>query len=59
MKLDIAESEIPKFQDPNYWLDFFPPLGMADLKKFGVHTDWRRSFITTDKNPYYDKFIRW
>ena len=59
MKLDIAESEIPKFQDPNYWLDFFPPLGMADLKNFGIHTDWRRSFITTDKNPYYDKFIRW
>jgi len=21
--------------------------------------DWRRSFITTDANPYYDAFIRW
>jgi leucyl-tRNA synthetase len=21
--------------------------------------DWRRSFITTDVNPYYDSFIRW
>ncbi len=21
--------------------------------------DFRRSFITTDKNPYYDKFIQW
>jgi leucyl-tRNA synthetase len=21
--------------------------------------DWRRSFITTDMNPYYDSFVRW
>lgn len=21
--------------------------------------DWRRSFITTSVNPYYDSFIRW
>jgi leucyl-tRNA synthetase len=21
--------------------------------------DWRRSFITTSINPYYDSFIRW
>lgn len=21
--------------------------------------DWRRSFITTDANPYYDAFVRW
>ena len=21
--------------------------------------DWRRSFITTDDNPYYDSFVRW
>ena len=25
----------------------------------GAHVDWRRSFITTDANPYYDSFIRW
>ena len=27
MQLEIAEADIPKFTDPNYWLDFFPPLG--------------------------------
>ena len=59
MKLDIAEEEIPKFTDPNYWLNYFPPLGMEDLKRLGIHTDWRRSFITTSKNPYYDQFVRW
>ena len=21
--------------------------------------DWRRSFITTDANPFYDSFVRW
>ena len=26
---------------------------------FGVNTDFRRSFLTTKKNPYYDSFIRW
>ena len=24
-----------------------------------LQIDWRRSFITTDANPYYDSFIRW
>lgn len=32
---------------------------MQDLKDFGVYTDWRRSFITTEANPFYDSFIRW
>ena len=59
MQVGIAESEIPKFSDPNYWLEFFPPLGKQDLQRFGIHTDWRRNFITTSKNPYYDQFIRW
>lgn len=31
----------------------------ADLKKFGAGIDWRRTFITTDYNPYYDSFVRW
>lgn len=25
----------------------------------GCGIDWRRSFITTDRNPYYDRFIQW
>jgi len=24
-----------------------------------LKVDWRRSFITTDVNPYYDSFVRW
>lgn len=59
MALSVPEEEIPRFQDPVHWLEYFPPQGMKDLQDFCVFTDWRRSFITTDKNPYYDSFIRW
>ena len=57
--MGIPEEEIPKFTDPNYWLDYFPPYGQKDLERFGVAVDWRRAFITTDKNPYYDSFVKW
>lgn len=29
------------------------------MSNFGARVDWRRSFITTDANPYYDSFVRW
>ena len=59
LKSGIPAADIPAFVDPTHWLRFFPPLGQADLTSMGLHTDWRRSFITTDANPYYDSFIRW
>jgi leucyl-tRNA synthetase len=40
-------------------LTHFPPLAKEVLKKFGLSCDWRRSFITTDMNPYYDAFVKW
>lgn len=59
LQVGISEEEIPSFQDATYWLKFFPPKGKEDLISFGVAADWRRSFITTSVNPYYDSFIRW
>jgi len=59
LKMMVDEKEIPEFVDPNKWLKYFPPLGLEDLKVFGSGIDWRRSFITTAVNPYYDAFIRW
>jgi leucyl-tRNA synthetase len=59
LQVGISESEIPKFQKAQHWLEFFPPKGQEDLQAFGVAVDWRRSFITTAANPYYDSFIRW
>src|SRR5699024_8487375 len=57
--LGLEDEEIAKFVDANYWLYYFPGKWMEDLRKFGLRADWRRSFITTDINPYYDSFVRW
>eukprot|EP00033_Pygsuia_biforma_P000556 GCRY01000655.1.p1 GENE.GCRY01000655.1~~GCRY01000655.1.p1 ORF type:complete len:1099 (-),score=454.66 GCRY01000655.1:972-4202(-) len=57
--MGIPEAEIPKFADAAHWLEHFPPIAQRDLKAMGAHVDWRRSFITTDVNPYYDQFVRW
>lgn len=59
LALGIEPAEMPKFTEPEYWLEYFPPLAVADLRKFGAAIDFRRSFITTDVNPYYDAFVRW
>jgi hypothetical protein len=29
------------------------------MRAMGCGVDWRRAFITTDMNPYYDSFVRW
>ncbi|KAM5555230.1 leucine--tRNA ligase, cytoplasmic [Rosa sericea] len=55
----LSDSEISEFQDPEKWLKFFPPCGVEDLKAFGLGCDWRRSFITTDMNPFFDNFVKW
>lgn len=59
LQLGIAREDVHKFADANYWLEYFPPLCQNDCTAFGARIDWRRSFITTDANPYYDAFIRW
>ena len=58
-KMMIKEEEIPKFSVPEYWMEYFPPQGKEDLVEMGVSVDWRRSFITTKRNPYYDSFVQW
>jgi len=57
--MGLSPEDIVKFTDPVHWLEYYPPLGTRDLKRFGAPIDFRRSFITTSINPYYDKFIRW
>ncbi|XP_078443905.1 ATP binding/leucine-tRNA ligases/aminoacyl-tRNA ligase [Wolffia australiana] len=55
----LSDDQIASFQDPYHWLTHFPPLAKEDLKAFGLGCDWRRSFITTDMNPFYDSFVKW
>ena len=59
LALGIPIEEIYKFSDPQYWLQYFPPLWKRDLTDLGCRVDWRRSMVTTDANPYYDSFVRW
>ncbi|KAG9302769.1 hypothetical protein G9A89_009546 [Geosiphon pyriformis] len=55
----VPEDQIAEFADANHWLSYFPPLAIKDCKSIGAKIDWRRSFITTDSNPYYDSFVCW
>ncbi|KAH9813625.1 hypothetical protein DFH28DRAFT_1029218 [Melampsora americana] len=57
--IGVKREEIKKFADPQYWLTYFPPIAKDDINALGARVDWRRSFITTDINPYYDAFVRW
>ena len=59
LSIGIPLEEIHRFADPQYWLTFFPPLCEQHLTNIGARIDWRRSFVTTDANPYYDAFVRW
>ncbi|KAF5345811.1 hypothetical protein D9756_010874 [Leucocoprinus leucothites] len=57
--IGVPRADIKKFADPLYWLTYFPPIAIADNNAFGSRIDWRRTFLTTDANPYYDAFVRW
>lgn len=59
LQLDIPREEIKNFADPYYWIYYFSPKCQADCNLLGVRIDWRRSFVTTNVNPYYDSFVRW
>jgi leucyl-tRNA synthetase len=73
--IGVPRAEIKKFADPLHWLKVFPPIAIvspllslgvhiadttqADHNSFGSRIDWRRRFLTTEANPYYDAFVRW
>lgn len=59
LQLGITKEEVVKFADSAYWLEYFPPLVQKHVTAFGGRVDWRRSFVTTDVNPYFDAFVRW
>jgi len=58
-EMGFSDNEIKKFEDPVYWTVVFPKAAEDDFKRLGASVDWRRSFITTNLNPQYDKFITW
>ncbi len=58
-KSGFSDDDIKKFEKPEYWTEYFPKVSRQDYTDMGFSIDWRREFITTSLNPYYDKFIRW
>ncbi len=57
--MGFSDKEIERFSEPAHWTRFFPIEAKRDYEDMGFSVDFRRSFITTELNPYYDKFIRW
>ncbi|MBR9705142.1 leucine--tRNA ligase [Candidatus Pacearchaeota archaeon] len=57
--MGITGSKLKKFEKPEYWVEFFVPEFKKDYQMMGMSVDWRREFITTSLNKYYDKFIEW
>ena len=47
-ELGVADEDLQKFSDPEFWLEYFPPYARADLEKLGINADFRRSMITTE-----------
>ena len=58
-ELGVADEDLNKFANPEFWLEYFPPYAKADLEKLGINADFRRSMITTEKQKYYDQFVQW
>lgn len=54
---DFKNDEIIEFVDPQKWLNTFPELCKNSLLKFHANIDFSKSFITTDRNVYYNSFI--
>ncbi|KAI6647292.1 hypothetical protein LOD99_12289 [Oopsacas minuta] len=57
--MGISDTDIPQFTESEHWLRYFPDFCKKDLQSIGLKVDWRRSFLTTDVNPYFDSFVRW
>ena len=58
-QMGIPEEQVARMGDPVEWTRFFPGETRRDLERLGLSVDWRRSFITTSLNPFYDAFVRW
>ncbi|KAL7673567.1 hypothetical protein ACOME3_008421 [Neoechinorhynchus agilis] len=58
-QMGLQDEQIKLFRDPLHWLHYFPQHCRSDLDYIGFKIDWRRSFVTTNYNRWYDRFVRW
>lgn len=54
----LGFEDVAPFTDPLHWIKTFPGYGRDTLTAYHASIDWRRSFITTSMNRYYDSFVR-
>ena len=55
----IPDDQISEFIDPLNWVRYFPHHGINHVSKLNLMIDKRRSFVTTELNPFYDSFVKW
>lgn len=51
--LGLKDDEIKNFAEADYWLDYFPPLALEDLNKFGIHVSILIKFVFSTKNVQF------
>ena len=62
--LGLKDEDIKQFADATYWLDYFPPLAVKDLKSIGLHVSQNVSFnnkhvIRGKRKQYCKIYSRW
>ncbi|GFS17465.1 leucine--tRNA ligase, cytoplasmic [Elysia marginata] len=57
--MGLTDQEIKPFAEASHWLTYFPQAWITDMKRMGVKIDWRRNYISTEANPYFDSFVQW
>lgn len=43
--LGLKNEDIKNFTDTEYWLDYFPPLAVQDLKSIGLHVSYIKILV--------------
>lgn len=43
--IGVPADEIKEFANESHWLEYFPPLAVADLKRMGIHVGFILSFV--------------
>jgi leucyl-tRNA synthetase len=60
MLQDIGVEDTTPFHDPGHWIEYFTEMGMNTMRGLRLPgIDMGSTFVTTERNPYYDSFIRW
>lgn len=59
LSMGVPREEIHRFAEGVEWVKYFPDLWKRDMVALGCGIDWRRSFCTTDLNPYFNSFVEW